>query len=162
MRSKSRELWKRRWIPKLWRIWFRRAPASVPAYEAYLKGLAFVTRGNTTGDSGAGNEALTWFEEATRIDPKFSSAYAEQSLFWRGELAVNNIGTGDTGLQFGEIMSRYKQAIGQAIANERDVVRVALYKAGEATVDFVSPTRMPYSTITSLNVPMMPMYWKRI
>ena len=32
-------------------------------------------------------------------------------------------------------MSRYKQAIGQAIANERDVVRVALYKAGEATVD---------------------------
>jgi len=109
--------------------------ASVPAYEAYLKGLALITRANTTGDANAGNEALEMFEEATRIDPKFSSAYASQSIFWRGELATNNIGSGDTGLQFGEIMGRYKQAIGQAIANERDVVRVALYQADEAIVD---------------------------
>jgi TolB-like protein len=109
--------------------------ASVPAYEAYLKGLALITRANTTGDANAGNESLEKFEEATRIDPKFSSAYAQQSIFWRTELGVNNIGTGDTGLQFSEIMSRYKQAISQAIANERDLVRVALYKADEAIVD---------------------------
>ncbi len=109
--------------------------ASVPAYEAYLKGLALITRANTTGDATAGDESLEQFEEATRIDPKFSSAYAQQSIFWRNELAVNNIGTGDTGLQFSEIMSRYKQAISQAIANERDLVRVALYKADEALVD---------------------------
>jgi len=109
--------------------------ASVPAYEAYLKGLALITRANATGDANAGDESLEKFEEATRIDPKFSSAYAQQSIFWRTELGVNNIGTGDTGLQFSEIMSRYKQAISQAIANERDLVRVALYKANEAVVD---------------------------
>jgi len=109
--------------------------ASVPAYEAYLKGLALITRANTTGDATAGDESQKKFEEATRIDPKFSSAYAQQSIFWRTELAVNNIGTGDTGLQFSEIMSRYKQTISQAIANERDVVRVALYQADEAIVD---------------------------
>jgi TolB-like protein/Tfp pilus assembly protein PilF len=109
--------------------------ASVPAYEAYLKGLTLYSRANATGDGTAGDEALKRFEEATRIDPKFSSAYEQQAIFWRSELSVNNIGSGDTGLPFGEIMSRYKRAIGQAIAHERDAVRVALYKADEALID---------------------------
>ncbi len=50
----------------------RRTPPSPAAYDAYLRGLVAANR----PDGTTVQEAVTFFEEATRIDPEFADAYA--------------------------------------------------------------------------------------
>jgi adenylate cyclase len=51
-----------------------RAPTqSMPAYERYLRGMTIVNK----GDVSASSDAIRHFEEAIKLDPGFSVAYAE-------------------------------------------------------------------------------------
>jgi TolB-like protein/tetratricopeptide (TPR) repeat protein len=51
---------------------------SVDAYNAYLQGRFYGERGTESDE----RRAIAWFNEATRIDPRYARAYAELSSSW--------------------------------------------------------------------------------
>ena len=109
--------------------------ASVPAYEAYLEGLAFDAQANQTGDQSFTLRAKEAYEQAVAIDPDFSSAHAALAVFWSSEITFNNIGSQLLDMNPQEKLRAYKRHIAKAISTVKDEVRVDQLRAWEAIVD---------------------------
>jgi len=109
--------------------------ASIPAYEAYLEGLAWTGRSGYTGNIEGWVEASSAFERATGIDPTFTSAWWEQAMFWESQLGITDIGSELAGRTTDDAFRLFTEAISNAIALSGDGGRVNHFKATKATVE---------------------------
>ena len=118
---------------------------SVPAFEAYLRGLAVGESTFVTGDIYENLNARDAYERAIELDPEFARAYWRLAIFWRNQMTINLITSGVTGLTPAEMLPLYEDAINKAIDYEKDPVSKILYRAGKAR------TEMKYRQALRLN-----------
>ena len=109
--------------------------SSVPAYEAYLEGLALDAQSARSGNQALNLEARDAYEKAVRIDPGFASAHVELAFFWAGEMTFNNIGSQMVDISPREKMQQFKSHMRSAISSSTDEVGSDLLHAWEANVD---------------------------
>ena len=107
--------------------------SSVPAFEAYLKGLAHGINTFTRGDAYEFLSARDSHERAIELDPEFAKAYWELAFFWDIQLTSTNIVAGITGLDRDEMWASYEAAIDKAILYEDDAVSALGYRANKAS-----------------------------
>ena len=118
---------------------------SVPAFEAYLRGLAVGESTFVTGDIYENLNAREAYERAIELDPEVARAYWRLAIFWRNQMTINLITSGVTGLTPAEMLPLYEDAINKAIDYEKDPVSKILYRAGKAR------TEMKYRQALRLN-----------
>jgi len=106
--------------------------SSVPAFEAYLQGLAYGVSTVATGDIYEFLSARDAFEQAIELDPEFARAYWELAQFWRIQLTTTNIVSGLTDLSLAEMLPLYEDAINKAIEYDKDPVSKIGYRADKA------------------------------
>ncbi len=109
--------------------------SSVPAFEAYLRGLAVGESTFATGDIYENLNARDAYERAIELDPEFAQAYWRLAIFWRNQLTVNYTTSGITDLTPAEILPIYYDGINKAIEYEKDPVSKILYRAGKARTE---------------------------
>ena len=102
--------------------------ASVPAFNAYLQGLAYNASTLSTGDRYSFLGARDSFERAIELDPEFSLAYWELARFWKVQLDTTNIISGIVELPREEMESRFNDALDKAIETERDPTNIVRYR----------------------------------
>ncbi len=102
---------------------------SVPAYEAYLRGLAHDVSIQAEGDIYEALGAREAFEQAVKIDPEFAEAWAELGIFWNIQLNSALIVSGVTGLSERQMLEQQQQAFDRAIAAEKDPTSILRYQA---------------------------------
>jgi TolB-like protein len=105
---------------------------SVPAFNAYLQGLAYGASTVSTGDVYAFLGARDNFERAIELDPDFSLAYWRLANFWRTQVSSTNMIAGIVEIPVEEMNANFDAAIDQAIATERDPVNLLRFKAWKA------------------------------
>ena len=108
--------------------------SSVPAYNAYLEGLAYGISTLSTGDVYVFLSARDAFERAVELDPDFALAYWELAGFWSVQMQTTNIGSGIVEMPLEEIKPLFEGAIDNAIKHERDPInqiRSRVFKATE-------------------------------
>ena len=96
--------------------------SSVPAYNAYLEGLAIDSSTLSTGDTYSFLRARDAYKRAIELDPQFSFAYWELAQFWEVQLQTTNIVAGIVELPREEMLKEFEEAIESAIRFERDPV----------------------------------------
>jgi TolB-like protein len=96
--------------------------SSVPAFNAYLQGLAYGVSTITTGDSYVFLSARDAFERAIELDPEFSLAYWELAIFWQVFLNTTNIVAGIIEMPLEEMSAQFNDAIDKAIEHAKDPV----------------------------------------
>ena len=96
--------------------------SSVPAYNAYLEGLAIDSSTISRGDTYSFLSARDAYRRAIELDPEFSFAYWELARFWEIQLRTNNIVAGIAELPRAEMQEEFDDAIDKAIRFERDPV----------------------------------------
>jgi TolB-like protein len=106
--------------------------ASVPAFEAYLQGLAHGVSLIQTGDAYLFLDAKEAFEKAISIDPEFATAHWHLAQFWAIQLSETNIVAGITEYSRREMRAFYEDAIDNAIRYEDDPASRTLYEAHKA------------------------------
>lgn len=94
--------------------------ASIPAFEAYLQGLAAGISTLSTGDVYEFLRARDAFERAIEIDPEFAEAHWRLADFWDTQLSESLIGGGIVELPTAEIEPLYFEAIDNAIHYTKD------------------------------------------
>jgi TolB-like protein len=109
--------------------------ASVPAYEAYLEGLALDAQSNQTGDQSLNLQAKESYENAVSIDPEFASAHIGLALFWNNEMTFNNIGSQQVDIAPQEKLKHFKTHIRAALEYSTDEIGNDSLRAWEAIVD---------------------------
>jgi len=102
--------------------------ASVPAFNAYLQGLAYNASTLSTGDGYTFLGARDSYERAIELDPEFSLAYWELARFWKIQLDTTNINSGIVELPREELKSRFDDALDKAIETERDPTNIIRYR----------------------------------
>ena len=107
---------------------------SVPAFEAYLQGLAYGVSTLQTGDAYLFLSARDAFERAIDIDPEFARAYWKLAEFWTIQLSTINIVAGITDIDRDEMQALYEEAIDNAIKYEKDPVEQIKNRAFKAGV----------------------------
>ena len=95
---------------------------SVPAYNAYLEGLAHGVSTLSTGDGYEFIEAMEAFERAVELDPEFALAYWELAKFWEIQLRTTNVVAGMVELPKDEMRRRFNGALENAIRYAQDEV----------------------------------------
>jgi TolB-like protein len=108
---------------------------SVPAFEAYLQGLAVGESTFATGDIYEFLNARDAYKHAIELDPEFAQAYWRLAIFWRNQLTVNYITSGITELTPAEMLPLYYEAINKAIEYEKDPVSKMTYRAQKARIE---------------------------
>jgi TolB-like protein len=108
---------------------------SVPAFEAYLAGLAVGESTFVTGDIYENLNARDAFKLAIELDPEFAKAYWRLAVFWRNQMTVNFIPSGITDLTPTEMLPLYEDAIDKAIEHEKDPVSKMHYRASKARTE---------------------------
>jgi len=106
--------------------------ASVPAFNAYLEGLAIDSSTLSTGDTYSFLAARDAYKRAVELDPEFSFAYWQLAQFWEVQLRTTNIVAGIVELPREEMLAEFDDAIAKAIRFERDPInqaRVRVLKA---------------------------------
>ena len=106
--------------------------SSVPAYNAYLEGLAVDSSTLSTGDTYAFLIARDAFKRAVEIDPEFSFAYWELAQFWEVQLRTTNIVAGIVELPREQMLAEFEDAIEKAIRFERDPTNQARVRVLQA------------------------------
>ena len=109
--------------------------SSVPAYEAYLQGLAYTGSALVLTDGYQYVSARESFEKAVAADPEFSLAHRQIAAFWNTQLSRTLILGGMTELPQEEIAERYHASIDDAIRYAEDPVRQTGYRAGKARTE---------------------------
>jgi TolB-like protein len=107
---------------------------SVPAFEAYLQGLAYGVSTLQTGDTYLFLSARDAYERAIDIDPEFARAYWKLAEFWTIQLSTTNIVAGITDIDRDEMQALYEEAIDNAIKYETDPVEQIKNRAFKAGV----------------------------
>ena len=108
---------------------------SVPAYEAFLEGLALEAQSNQTGDTSLNLAARSVYERAVEIDPRFASAHENLAFFWANEMTFNNIGSQQVDIPPAEKLLKFKEHLQAAITNTTDEIGLDQLRATEAMVD---------------------------
>jgi TolB-like protein len=106
--------------------------SSIPAFEAYLQGLAYGVSTLQTGDAYLFLSAREAFERAVELDPEFSKAYWRLANFWNVQLSTTNIIAGLTDFSRQEMTALYEDAIDKAIRFEDDEANSFFYRAHKA------------------------------
>jgi len=96
--------------------------SSVPAFNAYLEGLAINSGTLSTGDAYSFLVARDAYKRAIEFDPEFSSAYWELAQFWEIQMRTNNIVSGIVELPREQMREEFDDAIEKAIRFERDPI----------------------------------------
>ena len=99
--------------------------SSVPAYNAYLEGLAIDSSTLSTGDTYSFLRARDAYKRAVELDPEFSFAYWELAKFWEVQLRTTNIVAGIVELPREQMLAEFEDAIEKAIRFERDPINQA-------------------------------------
>lgn len=107
---------------------------SIPAYEAYLEGLAFGVSSVTTGDIYEYVGALDAFELAVELDPEFAEGYLQLAYFWYGQINTANIEHGILEHSQEERLQRFNDAISNAIRLARNNALRKKYQVAQATI----------------------------
>ncbi len=110
--------------------------SSVPAFNAYIQGLAYGASTLSSGDVYTFLGARDSFERAIKLDPDFSLAYWRLAEFWRIQMSSTNMVAGIVEIPAEEMSANFDAAIDQAIATERDPVnrlRFRVLKAEKST-----------------------------
>ncbi len=105
---------------------------SVPAYNAYLQGLAYGISTISTGDAYEFLSARDAFDKAVELDPEFSLAYWELAKFWNVQLGSTFTVSGMLDLSRDEMRLYYDDAIEKAIEYEQDPTSKIRYRARRA------------------------------
>src|SRR5210317_2569677 len=108
---------------------------SVPAFEAYLRGLAGYTSMLETGDVGAYMGAIDAFEQAVEIDPEFALAHGEIADYWMTQLSQVAIASGRQDKSVAEIRAASEKALDNAIRYSGDPVRKLRFQVMKAVAD---------------------------
>lgn len=119
---------------------------SVPAFNAYLKGLAYGASTLSTGDAYTFLGARDSFEQAIELDPEFSLAYWKLADFWRVQMLSNNILSGIVEMPIDEMDARFNEAIDRAIETEQDPVNTIRYRVLRAEQDMRLPQALRLNT----------------
>ena len=106
--------------------------SSVPAFEAYLQGLAYAVSTVQTGDVYIFLNARDAYERAVALDPEFANAHWELAKFWEIQKSTTNIVSGTTEMTREELRSHYDGAIDKAIQFETDPVVQTFYRGQKA------------------------------
>lgn len=109
--------------------------SSVPAYEAYLQGLAFTGGALASTDGYQYVSARESFEKAVAADPEFSLAHRQIAGFWNVQMSQTLILGGVTELSREDIAERYHASIDDAIRYEDNPVRQTGYQADKARTE---------------------------
>jgi TolB-like protein len=108
---------------------------SVEAYQAYLRGIAYLDSSGETGERENDLLGYARFEEARNIDPGFSEAHFYAANFWRNQ-ATPSIQTSNlTDATFAEIYENYEERIDLAVATARTAVDQQKLEAGKASFE---------------------------
>ena len=110
--------------------------ASVAAYEAYLEGLAQEGRSGVTGNVADFRGAFDAYGRALAADETFAAAHWKQSQFWYSQLAITQVGWGETEKSLEEIAASYRESINAAIANVQNEALGLMYEAARADFEF--------------------------
>ncbi|MDH3549590.1 MAG: hypothetical protein OEQ16_09605 [Gammaproteobacteria bacterium] len=105
---------------------------SVPAFEAYLQGLAYAVSTVETGDVYIILSARDAYERAIELDPQFAKAYWRLAVFWANQMSETLIGAGTVEIASDEMQALYDEAIDDAIRLESDPVNQIFYRAHKA------------------------------
>ena len=108
---------------------------SVPAYEAYLRGLAYQGDALASGDKYQLQSAEEAFQAAVAVDPEFSLAHRQIASYWSTQATDTIILAGITELPREDILVRYHAAIDNAIRFEENSVRQTGYQADKARME---------------------------
>jgi TolB-like protein/DNA-binding winged helix-turn-helix (wHTH) protein/tetratricopeptide (TPR) repeat protein len=108
---------------------------SVPAFEAYLRGLAGYTSMLQTGDVGAYTAAIDAFEQAVEIDPEFALAYGEIASYWITQLSQVAIASDRRDKSVTEARAAAEEALDKAIRFSRDDVEELKFRTVKAAVE---------------------------
>jgi TolB-like protein len=106
--------------------------ASVPAYEAYLKALAFAARGVDTGNEDYFLRQMASLDRARELDPGFAAAHWKSAQAWLNQMQVSSIGAVLTNDSPADRRVRFRDAMDKALAAEKDDIRKIRYRAFEA------------------------------
>jgi hypothetical protein len=88
---------------------------SVPAFNAYLRGLAYGASTLSTGDAYVFLRAREAYDRAIALDSEFSLAYWELAKFWEIQLQTTNVVSGIVEISLDEAFLRFEQAVDNAI-----------------------------------------------
>jgi TolB-like protein len=110
--------------------------SSVPAFEAYLEGLALEGDVGSTGNPAKWADAVRAYERATALDKNFSQAYWYQALFWVSQLRLTNIGGDLSPLTKEEKKRRLHAVIDAGRAAAPGPIAAAQFDALRAEVEF--------------------------
>lgn len=108
---------------------------SVPAFEAYLRGLAGYASTLETGDVRAYLEAIDSFEQAVEIDPEFALAHGEIASYWMTQLSQVAIASGRRDKSVAEIRGIIDQALDKAIRYSGDPVGKLRFRVIKAVTE---------------------------
>ncbi len=108
---------------------------SVPAFEAYLRGLAGYTTMLQTGDVSTYLEAIDAFERAVEIDPEFALAHGEIANYWMTQLSQVAIASGRHDKSVAEIRAIIDEALDKAIRYSGDPVRKLRFRVIKAVIE---------------------------
>lgn len=108
---------------------------SVPAFNAYLEGLAIDSSSLSTGDTYSFLRARDAYKRAVELDPEFSFAYWELAKFWEVQLRTANIVAGIVELPREQMLAEFDDAIEKAIRFERDPINQARVRILQAMQD---------------------------
>ena len=106
--------------------------SSVPAYNAYLEGLAIDSSTLSTGDTYSFLRARDAYKRAVDLDPEFSFAYWQLARFWEVQLRTTNIVAGIVELPREQMLAEFEDAIEKAIRFERDPINQARVRVLQA------------------------------
>ena len=109
--------------------------SSVPAFEAYLLGLAVGESTFATQDVYEYLNARDAYERAIELDPEFAQAYWRLAVFWRNQMTTTNIVSGITDQAPDEMSAQYYKAIDNAIEHEKDPISKILYRSHKARTE---------------------------
>jgi TolB-like protein len=109
---------------------------SVPAFEAYLEGLALGAKSTATATRDLWLDTKEAHERAVEHDSEFALAWQKIAEFWKLQLGVTTWLTGVSNLPPSALRAEFNNAIKNAIEHEKDPVRTLSYQAYKAIVDF--------------------------
>lgn len=108
---------------------------SVPAFEAYLRGLAGYAMMLETGDVSAYTKAIDEFVQAVEIDPEFAVAYGEIANYWNTQLSQVAIASDRRDKPVAEIRAASAEALDKAIRYSRDPTEALRFRTIKAVTE---------------------------
>lgn len=108
---------------------------SVPAFEAYLRGLAGYSLMLETGDVDAYTQAIGAFEQAIELDPEFALAHGEIARYWITQLSQVAIASDRTDKSVAEIRVAAENALDNAIRFSRNPTEQLQFRSIKAITE---------------------------